>query len=159
MPSASARSSAASAKSADGRWSRFSISLKSSESTALTSCARSSSSGEREKNSSRRRSQPSRVREQRKPDHLVQQPRADVGVPLGVAGGDFAEVEADDAFFCADDCAQDADRFVPREAAGNGSAGAGAEGGIEAVEVEDAQAGIFFGVRADGAEGNGVIAA
>src|SRR5258706_2852498 len=53
------------------------------------------------------------LREQREPDHLVQQPRADVGVPLRFTRSHFAEVEADDALAGADEGAEKADRFVP----------------------------------------------
>src|SRR2546421_311657 len=50
-----------------------------------------------------------RLRQQRESDHLVQQARPDVRVPLDRAGRDFAQIEADDALAAAADGAQEAD--------------------------------------------------
>src|SRR5438270_416541 len=72
---------------------------------------------------------------EREADHFVEQTRADVRVPLRLARRHFAEIESDDSFSRAASGAQESDRFVPRQSAGNGRTRAGTESRIETVDV------------------------
>src|SRR6266851_2857612 len=75
------------------------------------------------------------VGQQRETDHLVQQPRGDVRIPLRRAWSNFAEIEAYYPFLCASDRAEQTDGFIPRQPARNRSAGAGAQRWIESIDV------------------------
>src|SRR3954452_168418 len=75
------------------------------------------------------------VRQQGEADHLVEQPRPDVRIPLRLPRRDLAQIESDDPLAAAMNRAQKSDRLVPRQAAGDGRAGARAKRRIEAVDV------------------------